>query len=188
MKIDQTAGQYLCTRCNQALTQDEQAEHEDWHLAVDLQAQEREGPGVHQPPIQSSQPAKASDYQRADDKKETGLPSYAPPSYPPPAGGASRAKAAHHTNQVIEAAKIRERDEQEMQNALQSVQFQYRIYNSDIEPEHDTEYYCSCAICSYQKMKWRRYKVQDMWSRAVMYPGQYAPLPSDNAHCTVLIL
>ena len=58
-----------------------------------------------------------------------------------------------------------------MQNALQTVQLQYRIYNSDIEPEHDTEYYCSCGIHNYQRMKWRRYRVQELWSNAVMYPG-----------------
>lgn len=170
-KVDHALGQYVCPRCNQSFAQDQQTEHEDWHLATDLQAQE-EGAPVSQPPMKSNNPfAKSSDHQHAGDKKASQVPSYAPPSYPPPANGASRVKAARHTNQVIEAAKVRELDEQEMQNALQSVQFQYRIYNSDIEPEHDTEYYCGCPICSYQKMKWRRYKVQDMWSKAVMYPG-----------------
>ena len=36
-------------------------------------------------------------------------PSYAPPSMPPPT--ASRARARNHTNQVIEAGKVRARDE-----------------------------------------------------------------------------
>lgn len=58
-----------------------------------------------------------------------------------------------------------------MQNALQSLQFQYRIYNSEIDPEHETDYYCNCPIHQYQRMKWGRYKVQDRWSNAVMYPG-----------------
>lgn len=63
-----------------------------------------------------------------------------------------------------------------MQNELQRVQLQYRIYNSDIEPEHDTEYYCSCVIHQYQQRKWNRLSVQEMWAKAVMYPGQHFPL------------
>ena len=59
-----------------------------------------------------------------------------------------------------------------MQNLLQRVQMQYRIYNSDIEPEHETDFYCSCGICQYQRAKWNRLDVQELWSRAVMYPGQ----------------
>ncbi len=59
-----------------------------------------------------------------------------------------------------------------MQNLLQNVQLQYNIYNSEIEPEHDTDYYCGCAIHNYQRVKWNRYNVQDLWSKAVMYPGK----------------
>lgn len=59
-----------------------------------------------------------------------------------------------------------------MQNLLQSVQMRYRIYNSDIEPEHDTDYYCNCLIHQYQRKKWNRLPVQEMWSKAVMYPGE----------------
>jgi hypothetical protein len=55
---------------------------------------------------------------------------------------------------------------------LLNLQYSYQIYNSDIEPEHDTEYYCNCAIHRYQAAKYRRYPVQEMWSRAVMYPGE----------------
>lgn len=58
-----------------------------------------------------------------------------------------------------------------MQNLLQSVQFAYRIYNSDIEPEHDTDYYCGCAIHQYKMRKINRLGVLEMWSKAVMYPG-----------------
>ncbi|KAK5167508.1 uncharacterized protein LTR77_007207 [Saxophila tyrrhenica] len=61
-----------------------------------------------------------------------------------------------------------------MQQMLQTVQYQYRIYNSDIEPEHDTDYYCSCAIHQYKMAKYRRYGVQEMWSKAVMYPGEHS--------------
>ena len=59
-----------------------------------------------------------------------------------------------------------------MQQTLQNLQYSYNIYNSDIEPEHDTDYPCSCPIHQYRQMKWRRYAVQDMWSNAVMYPGK----------------
>lgn len=54
---------------------------------------------------------------------------------------------------------------------LQSVQYQYRIYNSEIEPEHDSDYPCNCAIHALKRRKWARYGVQKMWSVAVMYPG-----------------
>lgn len=60
-----------------------------------------------------------------------------------------------------------------MQNFLQSVQQAYGIYNSDIEPEHETDYYCSCLIHQYKNRKMNRLGVQEMWARAVMYPGQY---------------
>lgn len=59
-----------------------------------------------------------------------------------------------------------------MQQMLQSLQFKYNIYNSDIEPEHDTDYPCRCDIHRYQAMKWNRYGVQETWAKAVMYPGQ----------------
>lgn len=59
-----------------------------------------------------------------------------------------------------------------MQNALQNLQFQYRIYNSEIEPEHDTDYYCGCPIHRYQQMKRNRGNVLRAWSDAVMYPGE----------------
>ena len=63
--------------------------------------------------------------------------------------------------------------QQQMQNALQNLQLQYNIYNSEIEPEHEADYYCACPIHNYQRMKWSRYGVQDMWSKAVMYPGKH---------------
>jgi hypothetical protein len=60
-----------------------------------------------------------------------------------------------------------------MQTTLQSVQLAHGIYNSDIEPEHDVDWYCTCLIHRYKSMKVNRLGVQDMWSKAVMYPGQY---------------
>jgi hypothetical protein len=106
----------------------------------------------------------------------------APPGLPP---------VYHHTNIVIEAGRVRARDEvradlypsssdtwtnmsqQEMQLMLQNLQFRYGIYNPDIEPEHDTDWYCSCPIHMYHEAKYRRYPVQEMWSQAVMYPGEH---------------
>ncbi|RDW66375.1 hypothetical protein BP6252_10010 [Coleophoma cylindrospora] len=95
-----------------------------------------------------------------------------PPPYAPPSNTIGRRRP--HTNAVIEAGNIRARDEQEMQNELQRVQLAYRIYNSDIEPEHDTDLYCGCPIHQYQRKKTQRFVVQDMWSKAVMYPGEKA--------------
>jgi hypothetical protein len=66
-----------------------------------------------------------------------------------------------------------------MQNLLLSVQQSYRIYNSEIEPEHDTDYYCSCAIHQYKAKKINRLGVQNMWSKAVMYPGQQSHFLQD---------
>ncbi|KAK0265246.1 hypothetical protein LTR35_017213 [Friedmanniomyces endolithicus] len=108
------------------------------------------------------------------DDKNGGM-SAPPPSYAPPAGLPPTSYVANghrHTNKVVEVAHIRARDEQEMQQALQTLQYQYGIYNSDIEPEHDTDYPCSCAIHQYKYRKWNRYGVQEMWSKAVMYPGE----------------
>jgi hypothetical protein len=89
-----------------------------------------------------------------------------------PANLQSVAIAARHTNPVIEAGRFRAHDEQQMQQALQDLQYEYRIYNSDIEPEHETEYYCNCSLHQYQRLKWRRLPVQERWNRAVMYPGE----------------
>lgn len=55
---------------------------------------------------------------------------------------------------------------------LQSVQFRLGIYNSDIEPEHDSDFYCGCPTHQYQRAKISRLGVQERWSKAVMYPGR----------------
>ncbi|KAK0390999.1 hypothetical protein NLU13_0501 [Sarocladium strictum] len=101
----------------------------------------------------------------------------------PPAYGSSAApngaRSIPHTNCFIEAARIRARDEQEMQQTLQALQYKYGIYNSEIEPEHDTDWPCGCPIHNYQRMKLNRLPVLDQWSRAVMYKGDkpYNDLP-----------
>ena len=113
-----TADQYLCAQCEQSIPWDEKTEHEDWHFAKDLQ--EQDGPVVSQPPTHNaSQPQSKAGPQPPDYAPPPGPPpqqaqqaSYAPPSHPPPQQGQSRAKAIYnHTNQVIEAAKVRARDE-----------------------------------------------------------------------------
>ena len=65
-----------------------------------------------------------------------------------------------------------------MQNWLQRLQYQYKIYNSEIEPEHEADYPCGCPIHQYQRAKCSRYDVLKMWSKAVMYPGEQS---IDNA-------
>ncbi|KAK9427978.1 hypothetical protein V1505DRAFT_388330 [Lipomyces doorenjongii] len=112
---------------------------------------------------ESKQAGDSKDSERVNDSKDKELPAYAPPSH-----------RRLHTNPVIDAGHIRARDEQQMQNLLQSIQIQYGIYNSEIEPEHDTDYYCACPIHNYMRLKSSRSGVQDMWSRAVMYPGEKA--------------
>ncbi|KAJ7757626.1 hypothetical protein B0H16DRAFT_1885626 [Mycena metata] len=89
----------------------------------------------------------------------------------------SPAVAKKHTNAVIEAARIRSRDEQEIQNLLQSAQLEFGIYNTDIEPEHDTERrkegrWCSCKACEYRRAKQNRMQTHGIWSTAVRYPGE----------------
>ncbi|KAJ5287569.1 hypothetical protein N7478_003255 [Penicillium angulare] len=95
-----------------------------------------------------------------------------------------------HTNAVIEAGKLRARDEQEMQFYLQRLQLDLGIYNSDIEPEHETDMFCSCPVHRYKQRKFARLGVQNHWSKAVMYPGekayhdcyQNAPMFSSNPY------
>jgi hypothetical protein len=65
---------------------------------------------------------------------------------------------------------------QEMQNMLQTVQMNHHIYNSDIEPEHEANAFCNCDIHQYKFIKMNRLGVQEMWSNAVMYPGEHRHL------------
>lgn len=59
-----------------------------------------------------------------------------------------------------------------MQTMLLSVQLRYKLYNPDLEPEHELDGYCNCLVHQYQRRKWDRRGVQTMWSKAVMYPGK----------------
>ena len=49
------------------------------------------------------------------------------------------------------------------------------IYNEDIEPEHDSEAYCSCSICHYKRYKSQRSRIHNLWSSATKYPGPEVP-------------
>ncbi|KAJ5690348.1 hypothetical protein N7462_004740 [Penicillium macrosclerotiorum] len=91
---------------------------------------------------------------------------------PVPPATMNSAPRRPHMNALIQAELVRARDEQEMQNMLQTVQLQFLIYNSEIEPEHDTDFYCSCQIHQYKARKMNRLGVHAMWCKAVMYPGE----------------
>ncbi|KAJ5915974.1 hypothetical protein N7454_010881 [Penicillium verhagenii] len=77
-----------------------------------------------------------------------------------------------HSNTLIEAAKVRAQDEQEMQNLLHGIQLSCQIWNPEIEPEHETNELCECAVHKYLKRKIDRLQTQEMWSKAVVYPGE----------------
>lgn len=73
-----------------------------------------------------------------------------------------------------------------MQFHLQRLQLSLGIYNSDIEPEHESSMYCSCPIHQYKNRKMARLGVQNQWSKAVMYPGQPDLFnPSKSKYCEV---
>ncbi|TVY32799.1 hypothetical protein LOCC1_G008712 [Lachnellula occidentalis] len=125
-------------------------------------------------PVTSPRDAKGPS---SSDAKEAKAPVYSPPPYaPPPGTTAMQQQQQHqpHTNPIIQAGHVRARDEQEMQNLLQSVQMANGIYNSDIEPEHEFDGYCNCSVHRYKYRKMARLDVQKMWSKAVMYPGEKA--------------
>ncbi|KAJ5655264.1 hypothetical protein N7507_007214 [Penicillium longicatenatum] len=99
-----------------------------------------------------------------------------------------------HSNALIEAAKIRVQDEQDMQNTLHSVQLSCQIWNAEIEPEHETNELCDCAVHKYLKRKIDRLQTQEMWSKAVIYPGEkpyddctHLRLFKNNPYSTVII-
>lgn len=100
------------------------------------------------------------------------MPGDSPPPYS--ATLASSAPQSLHTNPVIVAGRVRARDEQEMQNLLQNLQQVCHIFNPEIEPEHETAYNCNCPIHQYMGRKMGRLDIQNLWSKAVMYPGEKA--------------
>ncbi|PYH65019.1 uncharacterized protein BO88DRAFT_349692 [Aspergillus vadensis CBS 113365] len=99
-----------------------------------------------------------------------------PPSYELHISSVSGAQRAPHKNVVTEAGDVRARDEQEMQNMLLDIQIKCQIYNTDIEPEHESSEFmaCTCEVHQYRRRKVARLDAQEMWSKAVMYPGEKA--------------
>lgn len=128
-----------------------------------------------------------------------GQPPAAPPAYAPPLGRPNAASSSstrpRHTNAVILASDIRQIGEQQFQNLLQQAQYEAKIYNPEIEPEHETECElwgrfrslpfdsvllliskfgldaCGCGPCRYRIAKLNRRDIHDAWSKAVKYPG-----------------
>ncbi|PYI07751.1 hypothetical protein BO78DRAFT_312190 [Aspergillus sclerotiicarbonarius CBS 121057] len=123
-------------------------------------------------PDQYSHPPAKCNQDKAPETDTEGLP----PSYESQINPVSRPHREPHTNVVSQAGDIRARDEQDMQNMLQNIQRIYQIYNSDIEPEHENGDYvtCNCEAHQYKRKKAKRVGVQNMWSKAVMYPGEKA--------------
>ena len=90
-KDQQFAGQYICPLCQAYLPIHEQGEHEDWHMAMTLQAQDRTDNNSARYTNQTF-----SDLKTASTKAADRLLSYAPPIQPPPSGS-SRRSAMNHT-------------------------------------------------------------------------------------------
>lgn len=60
-----------------------------------------------------------------------------------------------------------------MKATLHAIQQACHIFNSDIEPQHTSQSIsCDCDVHKYKDRKSARLAVQEMWSKAVMYPGQ----------------
>ncbi|CAG8939872.1 unnamed protein product [Penicillium salamii] len=81
----------------------------------------------------------------------------------------------------------------EIQNMLHSVQLSCRIYNPEIEPEHETHVLCDCPVHQYWKRKFERLEVLEMWSKAVLYPGEksyhdfsHLRLSNNNPYANIL--
>ncbi|GLA61421.1 hypothetical protein AtubIFM56815_001978 [Aspergillus tubingensis] len=68
-----------------------------------------------------------------------------PPSYELHISSVNGAERAPHKNVVTEAGDLRARDEQEMQNMLLDIQIKCQIYNTDIEPEHESSEFMAYA-------------------------------------------
>ena len=107
--------QYFCVQCYQSIDSDRRDEHEDWHFAKDLEAEDQAGHMVATRQSQIGPNVPQLDFKQGVEGKNgqpSEPPNYAPPAYPPPKSLPHLAgPTRHHTNQVIEAAKIRARDE-----------------------------------------------------------------------------
>ncbi|THV97099.1 hypothetical protein D6D27_02307 [Aureobasidium pullulans] len=169
---------HYCPRCEREIDAQTKAEHDDWHFAKDLDEQDNnavvsQSQSVAPPSYQS--PTDSKSLVQSDMKQDPSF-THAQAMHQRSGGkqvtGNNATTSRRHVNAVEEAATLRAKDEQMMQNALQNLQLRYRIYNSEIEPEHETENPCSCPIHQYQRMKRSRRNVLEQWSAAVMYPGE----------------
>jgi chorismate mutase len=59
-----------------------------------------------------------------------------------------------------------------MQKMLYGAQLSARVFNPEVEPEHETSALCECPVHRYWKRKIDRLDVHESWSKAVMYPGE----------------
>ncbi|THW82331.1 hypothetical protein D6D17_09461 [Aureobasidium pullulans] len=169
---------HYCPHCEREIDAQTKAEHDDWHFAKDLEEQDNNAV------VSQSQSVAAPSYQlptdsesvvQSDMKQDPSF-THAQAMHQKSGGkqvpGNNTTTSRRHVNAVDEAATLRAKDEQMMQNALQNLQLRYRIYNPEIEPEHETENPCSCPIHQYQRMKRSRRNVLEQWSAAVMYPSE----------------
>ncbi|THW56720.1 hypothetical protein D6D20_08527 [Aureobasidium pullulans] len=169
---------HYCPHCEREIDAQTKAEHDDWHFAKDLDEQDNnavvsQSQSVAPPSYQS--PTDSKSLVQSDMKQDPSF-THAQAMHQKSGGkqvpGNNTTTSRRHVNAVDEAATLRAKDEQMMQNALQNLQLRYRIYNPEIEPEHETENPCSCPIHQYQRMKRSRRNVLEQWSAAVMYPGE----------------
>lgn len=110
------ANQSICARCNQLVPAGEDAEHNDWHLAQELQTHMNNDSTLTSGTSQQIDSPKESNSNDKSAKRIAGAKHASfqdgPPAYTPHASSASAESAAPiHTNQVKEAAKVRARDE-----------------------------------------------------------------------------
>ena len=105
------SNQYLCSLCGRILDVNEKDEHDDWHLALNLQANEQDAEVARGHTAQVPSILPGQDLSQGGDTNRDDPPSYAPSRMPNSDGTNRVSSMRHHTNQVIEAAKVRARDE-----------------------------------------------------------------------------
>lgn len=111
-----------CPDCGEMISPEDKTEHADFHFAKTLQDQEQPAPQSSQPPpvpMASHPPPQSHDTKDHKDEKSAPPGSFAPPpdappAYLPPAKAQPTSFSQHvpnHTNIVMEAQKIRAKDE-----------------------------------------------------------------------------
>ena len=104
---------YVCDSCKETVQTVCKDEHQDWHFAKDLQLQEDDGAHTPNGKAHVSSADRKRHLAQPGDLDANEPPQYAPPAFPPTRNQSSGSAPGHrpHTNQVIEAARIRARDE-----------------------------------------------------------------------------